>query len=220
MVEALRLTPLICFGLPLVQIEWQYLGDTTKLHPMQKPNGFTLLELMVVIAIVAILTALAAPSFKQLIQSNTISSNVNSFMADLRFARSEAIRRGGNVVMCRSNLPETTQACDGTTGAGDGWVTGWIVFHDLNNNKAHDAGETILRVQGRISALDSIVESAGSPTYKFPFSATGRIPLGFAAELQFGGGNYANTTQRMVCVNVGGRARVAGDGNTACNSDQ
>lgn len=58
---------------------------------MNRSRGFTLIELLVEMAIAAILIALAAPSFKRLIQSNTISSNVNTFMADLRFARSEAI---------------------------------------------------------------------------------------------------------------------------------
>ena len=72
---------------------------------MNKSHGFTLLELMVVLAIVAILTMLAAPSFTRLIQSITMSSTVNTFLADMRYARSESIRRGGGVVMCRSDDP-------------------------------------------------------------------------------------------------------------------
>jgi type IV fimbrial biogenesis protein FimT len=184
---------------------------------MKKPHGFTLIELMVVIAIVAILTTMAAPSFKQLIQSNTISSNVNSFLADMRYARSEAIRRGGGVIMCRSNSPESSSpACNGTSGASSGWVTGWVIFHDANGNGTIDAGE-ILRVQGPITAMDKILDSASSPKYKFPFTATGRLPLSNAASLQFGGSKYANTVQRMVCVSVGGLARIAGDGYTSCS---
>lgn len=184
---------------------------------MKKLLGFTLIELMVVIAIVAILTTLAAPSFKNLIQSNTISSTVNSFLADMRYARSESIRRGGGVVMCRSNAPESSSpACDGTTGAGSGWVTGWIIFHDANGNGAIDSAE-ILRVQAPITAIDKILDSASSPKYKFPFTATGRIPLSNAASLQFGGSKYPNTAQRTVCISVGGRARIAGDGYASCS---
>ena len=55
---------------------------------MKKSMGFTLLELMVVLSIIAILTMMAVPSFKQMIQSTTISSAVNTFLADMPYARS------------------------------------------------------------------------------------------------------------------------------------
>jgi type IV fimbrial biogenesis protein FimT len=182
---------------------------------MNKSRGFTLLELMVVLAIVAILVTLAVPSFKQMIQSNTMSSNVNTFLGDMRYARSEAVRRGGAVVMCRSNLPETTQSCNGNVGAGNGWLTGWIIFHDLDNDGTRDAGEPVLRVQGPITSMDSIIEPS-SPSYKFRFNATGRLP-GTTTTINFGSSDFANTVQRVVCVSVGGRARVAGDAYSSCS---
>lgn len=173
---------------------------------------------MVTLALLAILVRLAAPSLSDFIKSSTMTSNVNSFLSDLRFARSEAIRRGGSVVMCRSNSPEASvPVCNGTTGATNGWVTGWVIFFDTDNDGAFDAGETILRVQGPISALDSVTETNASPAYRFRFSATGRLPLSSATSLQFGGGNFSNTAQRMVCVSVGGRGRVAGDGYASCS---
>jgi type IV fimbrial biogenesis protein FimT len=184
---------------------------------MNRARGVTLIELLITIAILAILVRIAAPSFFSAIQSSYMTSSVNSFMADMRFARSEAIRRGGHVVMCRSNLPESTQACDGTSGASDGWITGWIIFHDLNNNGARNSGEPILRVQSALKSIDSIVDGATNPKYKFPFDATGRLPVGNAATLQFGGSNFPNEKQRIVCVNVGGHARIAGDGYANCN---
>lgn len=183
---------------------------------MKKSDGFTLIEAMVVIAIVAILTTLAAPSFKNLIQSNAVSGNVNSFMADMRFSRSEAIRRGGAVVMCRSNSPETTQSCDGNTGATTGWQTGWIVFDDLNDDGIHDSNEPVLRVQSPITNMDSIIDPSTTPNYKFRFNATGRLP-GTNTRINFGGSNFPTTTQRVVCVSMGGRARIAGDGSTSCS---
>jgi len=194
---------------------------------MKKYTGFTLIELMVVIAIVALMAALAAPSFKQMIQSNTVSSAVNSFMADMRFARSEAIRRGGSVVLCRSNSPEAADPNCGTgsgTG-GNGWVTGWFVFHDLDGDKGKDANEPVLRAQGPLTSLDSALEtSGGSSSTKFRFTPTGRlVSLGSATGIQFGGADFPTEQQRVVCVSVGGRARVAVDangkttGNASCN---
>ena len=185
---------------------------------MKKSSGFTLIELMVVIAIASVLMKLAAPSFKQLIQSNTISSNVNSFLADMRYARSESVRRGGGVIMCRSDAPEAASpVCGSGSGPGtNGWVSGWIIFHDVDGDGTRTALSTdpVLRVQAPITTMDSINES-GSST-KFIFTATGRLNLSGITSLQFGGGNYANTVQRIVCVSVGGRARVAGDGLSSC----
>jgi type IV fimbrial biogenesis protein FimT len=184
---------------------------------MYKPHGVTLPELLIVIAIVGILATLAVPSFQRVIQANAISSGVDIFMADLRFARSESIKRGGGVVMCRSNAPEASSPTCGT-GSTLGWQSGWIIFHDLNNNSNKTATETLLRVQAPFPAIDSIAE-AGAAT-KFKFSPTGRLTLTASTSLQFGGKKVANDLQRVVCVNLSGRARIAGDGTKSCASDQ
>ena len=186
---------------------------------MKKSSGFTLIELMVAIAIVSILMTLAVPSFIQMFQSNTISSNVNNFLADMRYARSEAVRRGGGVIMCRSDAPEAASpVCGSGSGPGtNGWVSGWIIFHDVDGDGTRIASSTdpVLRVQSPITSMDSILE--GSST-KFRFTATGRLQnlSSSGTTLQFGGGSYANTVQRVVCVRVGGQARIAGDGYSSC----
>ena len=89
---------------------------------MRKERGFTLIELLVVLTVSAILLSLAAPSFSRLIQSTKISGAVNTFLADLRFARSEAIRLGGTVTMCRSANPETTSASGPLADQDPQWV--------------------------------------------------------------------------------------------------
>ena len=185
---------------------------------MIKSKGFTLVELLVVIAIVAVLTTLAAPSFKALLQSNSMSSSVNTFMADLRYARSEAIRRGGWVVMCRSNLPEAAYpTCSG--GSIVGWESGWIVFHDENNNGQKTNAEPLLRAQGPITSVNTIAETG--PATVFRFTATGRLNLAAATSVQFGSSpEFANTDQRIVCVSPSGRARIAGNGTFSCATDQ
>lgn len=185
---------------------------------MKKTTGFTLVELLVAIAIVAVLATLAAPSFVRLIQSNTITSNVNNFLADLRYARSEAIRRDGSVIMCRSDDPEAASPiCGSGSGpGGNGWVSGWIIFYDQDSDGTRIASSTdpVLRVQSPITSIDSIVE-AGST--KFRFSPTGRLrSLSSTTSLQFGGSEYPNEIQRVVCVSIGGRGRIAGDGYASC----
>ena len=186
---------------------------------MKKFYGFTLLELMVVLAIIAILTTLAAPSFTQLIQSNTISSNVNTFLADMRFARSESIRRGGGVVMCRSDAPEAVNpTCGSGSGpGGHGWVSGWIIFQDWDNDGVQDTDEPLLRVKSPITSMDSIKEGDGTTSTQFRFTATGRLST-LTTPLQFGGSNYASDVQRLVCVGLGGRARIASPGTVDCGN--
>ncbi|WP_395685848.1 GspH/FimT family pseudopilin [Caenimonas koreensis] len=192
---------------------------------MQKQRGFTLIELMVVLAITALLITLAAPSFKTMIQSNAISSSVNGFQADLRYARSEAIRLGGNVVMCRSDAPDASPpACGAGAGPGNnGWVSGWIIFHDrtdpIVSPAVYDDGtDTLLRVQPALTSPGSIVDNPSGTVFRF--TATGRLQSAAAtAKLTFGGSGYASSVQRVVCVGVGGRARIAGDGTKSCGAD-
>ena len=189
---------------------------------MHQSRGFTLLEVLVVLAIVAILTTLAAPSFVALIQSNSVSSNVNAFIADVRYARSEAVRRGGAVVMCRSDTPEAAApTCGSGSGpGGNGWVSGWIIFEDRDGSQSYtsagDQGQ-LLKVQGPITNLDSIVEPSST---KLQFTATGRMKnLASATSLQFvSNATVPNTRQRIVCINSSGRARIAGDGTASCTT--
>ncbi|TXT36034.1 MAG: fimT [Comamonadaceae bacterium] len=179
-----------------------------------KFKGFTLIELMVVIAIVAVLSTLAAPSFKQMIQSNTISSSVNSLLADMRFARSEGMRRGGGIVVCHSDSPE---ASNPTCTTGSNWKSGWIVFHDLDNDGVKDATDPVLKVQGPLSSIDTVTET-GNTSSKFIFSGTGRtVALSSAVGIKFGGDEYANERQRVVCVGISGRSRIGVDAHGKTN---
>jgi type IV fimbrial biogenesis protein FimT len=103
-----------------------------------RASGFTLIELMVTIAIAAILLALAAPNFSDTIKASRTSSQIRELASALTYARSEAIARGREVLLCRSSDKTT---CGGT------WSRGWIVCYnpdtDLNCNGDDDE---VLRV--------------------------------------------------------------------------
>jgi type IV fimbrial biogenesis protein FimT len=114
--------------------------------------GFTLVELMIVMAVVAILLSLAAPAFSGMVSSVRLSSASNSLFSSLLLARSEAIKRNSRAVLCKSANGDT---CVST----GGWEQGWIVFHDANNNAALDIGETVL---SREPALPGLIRLTGN----------------------------------------------------------
>lgn len=105
-----------------------------------KQSGTTLLELMVVLAVAAILLAIGIPSFASLSTNSHLTSATNSMVASLHLARSEAIKRNSRTVLCPS-ASGTACAVSG------GWQQGWLVFHDVNNNAALDAGEAVILSQ-------------------------------------------------------------------------
>jgi len=107
---------------------------------MKRQTGFTLTELMVVTAVVAILLGIGVPSYRYVTNSYRMSAEVNGLLGDLQYARSEAIKEGQTVTTCVST---NGTACTG----GTAWASGWIVFSDPNNIGTVDAGETVLRVQ-------------------------------------------------------------------------
>lgn len=174
------------------------------------------------LAIVAILSTLAALSFTRLVQSNTISSNVNTFMAGLRYARSESTRHGGSVMMCPSDVPEAVHpACDTTSRPdGHGCVSGGIFYLDANNDGVINADDP-LRIQPPISKRGSITENDGALSSIFRCTATGRLfNVVAAASLQFGASAYARDMQRVLCVNnTGGRALIVGNGVVSCGTN-
>ncbi|MBC7445430.1 MAG: pilus assembly protein, partial [Polaromonas sp.] len=78
----------------------------------------------------------------------------------------------------------------------------------------------LLRIQAPIAGIDSIAENGGNASSIFRFTATGRLlDVSSATSLQFGGSAYAGDVQRVLCVNSGGRARIAGNGAASCGAD-
>lgn len=124
-------------------------------------SGFTLLELLTVIAIAGVLTAIGVPSYRYVIDSSRMAAEVNSLLGDLQYARAEAIKEGQTVTACVS--------ADGATCAGGSvaWQTGWIVFADANANRQVDLGEVVLRVQRTFTSTDTFTASNGAAAITF-----------------------------------------------------
>ena len=122
------------------------------MKPLQS-RGMTLIELMMAIAIAAILLAVAAPSFQQALNGNRLGSAANELASAINLARAEAVRQNRRAVLCRST---DDSACDGTASR---WP-GWIVFVDADNDGVRDAGEPVIK-SGRFST-DLVVTSSAN----------------------------------------------------------
>ena len=114
----------------------------------RRAHGLTLLELLIGVAMLAILLALAGPEFGSWIRSYRLALQTGDFTASLAYARSEAIRRGTRVAICKSNEPTAAvPKCN----KGNNWEKGWLVYVDnvhLAGNKAGevDGPDTVLRI--------------------------------------------------------------------------
>jgi len=104
------------------------------------PRGFSLLELMIALAIGAILVGLALPSMSSLVGGSKMGATVNDLVFSLQSARSEAIKRAGTVVLC----PSTTSLDANPTCAATSYASGWIVFADVDVDGQPDADEEVI----------------------------------------------------------------------------
>jgi type IV fimbrial biogenesis protein FimT len=119
--------------------------------------GFTIIELLIVVTIVAIIAAVAAPSLRTMIITNQVRTVTSGLLNDIALSRSESSKRSQRVVMCAST--------DMSTCSGSAWGGGWISFVDANNDQQRDTATTnepLIRVKEAAPvSVKIITEPAG-----------------------------------------------------------
>lgn len=155
---------------------------------LRNQRGFTLLEAMVTVAILAILVGIGVPSFRATIERNRVTTIANDFLYHLQLTRSEAVKLDQSIVLCPSingtNCSEDTD-----------WTVGWLIT-DLDGTKP-------IRVAGALPT--GVLETATPDVTEVQFSAFGTIvggtPLNFTVKV--------GTETRYVCLGISGAAQVS-----------
>lgn len=154
-------------------------------------RGFTLVELLIAMAIAGILLAVGVPAMTSFLATRSSVANAEELVEALRFARSEAIKRSSPVTVCSTTEPNAESP---TCGSAEDWITGWVV--------THPASGRVLRVQNVVRAMKQITATAASVTFQ---------PTGIAANATFEFvpiGEEVDDRIRTVDLNVQGRARL------------
>jgi type IV fimbrial biogenesis protein FimT len=179
-------------------------------------RGFTLIELMVTIAILAIIASLAAPALGTFVSRSVMRGISADFTLAMQRARSEAINRNMCVSMCMSsNASLSPPKC---TTSGDEWGVGWIVFL----NPSCDASITTANPKTGTSPLETVVlvretsgsryslQNGNSGTRSVTFSARGntRSSTGASFNLVDTKVSSSDTINRTFCLDFAGRIRT------------
>jgi type IV fimbrial biogenesis protein FimT len=175
----------------------------TSSKPRRIPStGFSLLELMMVLTIAGILISIAIPNYRSFLQSKAVQLQIDALTATFRLARSEALRRGQWVVLCRSTASATAQPTCSSSAPPQDWATGWLLFVDQNGDGAQSGDDAVIHVQRAFTSGVSMIPSTQAYTARYR-------PDGIAAN---SGTTFvmqqANPTNKII-ISAEGRVRVA-----------
>lgn len=173
--------------------------------------GFTLIELMTVVSIIAILMMVAAPSLRDAMLGARMTAMVNDTMADLNVARSEAVKRNATVTLCPS--------ANGSTCNGTNWAQGWIVFSEVSPANGVRAVGTEALVK-RTPAIENTnpnalsVLAGAAPVANISYGPSGAVTTGALIQFTFCDARAATDTVtapagRTITINMTGRPAYA-----------
>jgi len=168
-----------------------------------REGGFTLVELIVTLAVAAIVLSVGVPSFRGVIMDNRLVSQANQFVTSVKMARSAAVRFQRPATVCSSaNFDAAVPTCS----ANNDWSDGWIVWVDKDRDALTDANE-IISVFGPISAASTLSSTSASRfTYDgrgFATTPPGSLTLCDSRTSEMG---------RLIKVNNVGRTNVKREG--------
>jgi type IV fimbrial biogenesis protein FimT len=167
-------------------------------------NGFTIIELMLTILVMAVALTIGTPSFLSSLQNNRITSQSNAMIGAISYARSEAVKLNDQAVtMCGSS---NLTSCNTNN-----WEQGWIIFADTDRNGNRNGAETILRVGEALTGNNTLRLNGFASAASIRFDSQGSVA---------NSGTFIFCDDRdedfakAIVMNVSGQTRPAQDENT------
>jgi type IV fimbrial biogenesis protein FimT len=184
---------------------------------LQAQNGFTLIELMVTVSILGVLLAIAAPNLRDFVVSNRLSTNVNALIGALSYARSEAIVRNKQVIVCPKTVGASTCIGDDSWGKYETQI-----FVDEDGSDSWTNGDTLLKTIAAVDTSETqfiFTRDGGSGTrVAFQSGGFGNNTFKFDIYAKSSDSAYETRYGRTVCISRPGRARVIPLTNTTCSN--
>ena len=159
------------------------------------------------VVIVSVLLGIGVPSFVEIIRTNQTVTQTNKFTRDINYARSEAVRRGVSVAVCKSS---SGAGCTG----GSNWADGWIVFTDENDNNAVNGDDEILQIAEGLDA-NYTLSAGGNFANNISFDASGALNNS-ADAFTVCRPDGDETLSRRIGVSITGRVSITIPGAGAC----
>jgi type IV fimbrial biogenesis protein FimT len=175
-------------------------------------GGFTLIELMITLVVLALVITVGVPEFNDFIAAQRVRTAASDLMADMAFARAEAIKESRRAIMQR------------TAGATSSWKDGWSICVDLDGDNACAATE-VRKSTTPVSGRTKVCSTTADYDDAIVFRPDGRIVRaaapaagdGIRVSDDLGDANAGNDRVRLVFLGVSGRGSViVQDGGTAC----
>ena len=169
---------------------------------LRKNSGFTLVEVLVSLAILAILAALAAPSFSDSIRRYRVNAIRDDLIGSIQWARSEAIRRGFSIILVRAT------GCGVTLLDSNDWSCGWQAILDSNMNGVEDTNEPVIQTSTVPASYGVMHTGLGVRMVINRWGQTAVAGQSFVLTPPEGVSGTATTT---ICMSSGGRIRYLHD---------
>lgn len=162
---------------------------------------------MLALAMGAIVLTLGVPSFQGVLERNGLAVQGNDFISTLNYARSEAVKRKQNVVVCRSDTTVTPLNCD----TGTGYENGWLIYIDFDRDASFDVGtDEIVWVHDALKQGMKFY-GTGSFSNRIAFNSKGRSVDQITGSFILCKNNDS-TKARVLVVAKTGRVRITGMG--------
>jgi type IV fimbrial biogenesis protein FimT len=166
--------------------------------------------------IIAIILSTAVPGISSMIKDNRLATQINRVVADIHFARSEAVKRDVRVILCRTSDPNmSSPTCSGTAQT---WDTGYLVFADDGNysNNVYNSGTDTLLRRGQPALPGVRIRTSWSWNNNLEINPSGSTNEGGAVAIMSICDDRGNAQGRQIQVGANGIPKLYVDNITTC----